>query len=127
MKILAFDTVDFTAAVGIFLDGRISVVTFSPRQRPLLLETAKLLKSQKLKIEDVDGFVAYLGPGESFTGTRVGISVVNALSFALGKPSFGFCCLSERDQKSRLCLMLQKADFKNFSKKILKPVYAATS
>lgn len=50
----------------------------------------KFLKSQKQKLEfkDLTGIEVEKGPG-SFTGLRVGVSVANALGFALGIPVNG--------------------------------------
>ncbi len=45
----------------------------------------KLLKSQKLEFKDLEGIEVDKGPG-SFTGLRVGVSVANALGFALSIP-----------------------------------------
>lgn len=45
----------------------------------------KLLKKYGLKIGDINKIEVNTGPG-SFTGLRVGISIANALSFALGVP-----------------------------------------
>lgn len=44
-----------------------------------------LLKAKGKLLEDIDGIVAYQGPG-SFTGLRIGLSVANALSYSLGAP-----------------------------------------
>lgn len=48
----------------------------------------KLLKKHKLQASDLDRIAVNTGPG-SFTGLRVGISVANALSFALKIPVNG--------------------------------------
>lgn len=48
----------------------------------------RLLKKHKLALQDIDGIEVKPGPG-SFTGVRVGVSVANALSFALGIPVNG--------------------------------------
>lgn len=48
----------------------------------------KLLKSQKLEFKDLKRIEVEKGPG-SFTGLRVGVSVANALGFALGVPVNG--------------------------------------
>ena len=48
----------------------------------------KLLNKHKLKPKDISAIEVETGPG-SFTGLRVGISVANALSFALGIPING--------------------------------------
>lgn len=45
----------------------------------------KILKEHGLKISDIEAIEVNTGPG-SFTGLRVGISVVNALGFALNIP-----------------------------------------
>ena len=45
----------------------------------------KILKTENLKYEDLKGIEVDTGPG-SFTGLRVGVSVANALGFALGIP-----------------------------------------
>lgn len=45
----------------------------------------RLLRKHKLKASDIDKIEVNTGPG-SFTGLRVGISVANALSFALKIP-----------------------------------------
>lgn len=48
----------------------------------------KLLSSNNLGLEKLDGIVIYQGPG-SFTGLRIGISVANALADALKVPIVG--------------------------------------
>lgn len=48
----------------------------------------KILKKNKLEYKDLDGLEVETGPG-SFTGLRVGVSVANALGFALGIPVNG--------------------------------------
>lgn len=48
----------------------------------------KILKKNKLEYRDLNGLEIETGPG-SFTGLRVGVSVANALGFALGIPVNG--------------------------------------
>lgn len=48
----------------------------------------KLLEKQKLKMDMIDEIEVATGPG-SFTGTRVGAAVANALGFVLGVPVNG--------------------------------------
>lgn len=48
----------------------------------------ELLQQEKLSFSDLDGLVLYKGPG-SFTGLRIGASVVSALSYSLDKPMIG--------------------------------------
>lgn len=45
-----------------------------------------------ISLSQVDAFVAARGPG-SFTGLRIGISVIKGFSCALGKPAFGVSSL----------------------------------
>lgn len=48
----------------------------------------KILKQEKMDFKDLDGIEVEIGPG-SFTGLRVGVSVANALCFALNIPVNG--------------------------------------
>lgn len=52
---------------------------------PLIHE---LLTEHSLKVQDLAGVTVAEGPG-SFTGVRVGVSIANALAFALGIPVNG--------------------------------------
>lgn len=54
----------------------------------LLNLITKLLKKTKLDLKDLDEIKVETGPG-SFTGIRVGVSVANALGFALNIPVNG--------------------------------------
>lgn len=54
----------------------------------LILEIDKLLKENKLKPQDLTAIEVSPGPG-SFTGTRIGVAVANALGFALRVPVNG--------------------------------------
>lgn len=48
----------------------------------------KILKKKNITFKDLKGIEAEIGPG-SFTGLKVGVSVANALGFALGIPVNG--------------------------------------
>ncbi len=48
----------------------------------------KILQKHSLKLKNIDGIEVNTGPG-SFTGLRVGISIVNALGFFLKIPING--------------------------------------
>src|SRR3989344_9113002 len=54
----------------------------------LLPMIAKILKRNKAKFTDLSAVEVNVGPG-SFTGTRVGVAVANALGFALDIPVNG--------------------------------------
>lgn len=45
----------------------------------------ELLRSHSQSVQDLDGIVGFAGPG-SFTGLRIGLTVANALAYALKKP-----------------------------------------
>lgn len=51
----------------------------------LLASILNILKKNKLDLSEVKGMIVNTGPG-SFTGTRVGVAVANALGFALNIP-----------------------------------------
>ena len=54
----------------------------------LLPSIIKILKKNKKSLGDIDEIQVAQGPG-SFTGTRVGVSVANALAYALNIPVNG--------------------------------------
>lgn len=59
------------------------------KKREVVLELIqKLIKKNKISLKDLNGIEINPGPG-SFTGIRVGISIANALSFALNIPVNG--------------------------------------
>lgn len=54
----------------------------SPRDQDVLGFLLQCLDKENVKAEDIDELEVNPGPG-SFTGTRVGVSIANALGFAL--------------------------------------------
>lgn len=89
MKILAIDTSTTHSSCAIMDDNNI-VGDFSINQSMshneiLLVMVDEMLKKLNIDIEDIDLFVAVTGPG-SFTGIRIGVTVVKALAMALNKP-----------------------------------------
>lgn len=92
MKLIAIDTSTEYLSLGVSEDKKILFAeTFLLERRhstDLLPILDKTLKRLKLSIEEFDGFIVGLGPG-SFTGLRVGISMVKAMALALDKPIVG--------------------------------------
>lgn len=89
MLILAFDSTAKAASVAISDNDRILAeytVDNGLTQSELLLPMAEsLLSSLKLSFSDVDAYAAAVGPG-SFTGVRIGASLVKGLAFGRNIP-----------------------------------------
>ena len=101
MKVIAIDTSTEYLALGISEDQRIlsaqKILLERKHSTDLLPILEKTLKKLRLSIRGIDGFIVGLGPG-SFTGLRVGISIVKVMAVALGKPIVGvptLDCLAE--------------------------------
>lgn len=69
------------AQVKIFRNSEL--VTETENESPVI-SIQEALEKANLQLAEIDEFSANPGPG-SYTGIRVGLSVVNALNFALGK------------------------------------------
>jgi tRNA threonylcarbamoyladenosine biosynthesis protein TsaB len=54
----------------------------------LHVKISELLSNKAVELKDLEKIVVYAGPG-SFTGLRIGVSVANALSYALRIPVIG--------------------------------------
>ena len=89
MKILAFDGTAKAASVAVADGDRVlSVCTVDNglTQSELLLPMAEdMLKSLKLGFGDIDLFATSVGPG-SFTGVRIGVSLIKGLAFGRELP-----------------------------------------
>lgn len=87
--ILAIDTSADFLSIAI-LKGRDMLARFhrksGMRHSILLVPTIdKLLKRSKIQLKGIDCFAVSIGPG-SFTGLRIGVTVIKGLSYALKKP-----------------------------------------
>jgi tRNA threonylcarbamoyladenosine biosynthesis protein TsaB len=96
MKVLGIDTSTSCGGVGLMDDGEVISdyllnipVTHSER---LLGAIELVLREARCPIENLDGWAISLGPG-SFTGLRIGVSMVKGLAFATGKPVAGVSTL----------------------------------
>lgn len=91
MKTLAFDSTAKTASVAVAEDGKLLAeynIDNGLTQSELLLPMAEdVLKSLKLSFSDIELIACSVGPG-SFTGVRIGVSLVKGIAFARNLP----CC-----------------------------------
>ncbi len=92
MKILAFDGTAKAASVAV-ADGdkilALSTVDNGLTQSELLLPMAEdMLRSLKLSFSDIELYATAVGPG-SFTGVRIGVSLIKGLAFGRNIPCVG--------------------------------------
>jgi len=92
MKILAYDTSSKYLSVAVAKDGEILSNFHEDKgmsHSSLLIPTIdSVLKKANLKLKDIDVIALSIGPG-SFTGLRIGVSTVKAISLALKIPAIG--------------------------------------
>lgn len=85
MNRIVIDTTDNTKTL-IKLEGdNVSdeiIEPAKPKSQTTLLLIEKILKKNNLKLQELDEILVNAGPG-SFTGTRVGVAIANALGFGL--------------------------------------------
>lgn len=101
MTILAVDTSCAVASAAIIVDGACTLARNADTSRrhaetiqPLV---EAILDEAGLTIREIDLFAVDIGPG-SFTGVRIGVSMVNAMAYAAGKqivPVDALCVLAE--------------------------------
>jgi len=88
MMLLALDTTAAVATAALFRDGALVAEREADAGKKHaetalpLIET--ILEENGVTIDQIDLFAVDIGPG-SFTGVRIGVSLVNALAFASGK------------------------------------------
>lgn len=92
MRVLAVDTTTERESVALAVDGEVTgEVRLRARgghSRRLMPAISFLLGAAGLSPREVDGFAVTIGPG-SFTGLRVGISCIQGLALASGRPCLG--------------------------------------
>lgn len=85
---LAIDTTATIATAALFRDGTLiaerEADAGKKHAETLLPLIDDLLEENGVTIHNIDLFAVDIGPG-SFTGVRIGVSLVNALAFATGK------------------------------------------
>ncbi len=99
MKILAFDTSSKTAyaALAEAVDGKVKKIAdysyLAPSHTVALTRmTESILTLAGWKLDDVDLYAVSVGPG-SFTGVRIGVSLVKGFALPDGKPCIGISSL----------------------------------
>lgn len=97
MLILAIDTSANTATCALLRDGRMlalytenGLLTHSETMLPMV---ENMLAKAAVNIGDIDAFAVSEGPG-SFTGVRIGVSLIKGLAFGTGKPCIGVSTLA---------------------------------
>lgn len=96
MKILAIESSALTASVAICEDhqplAEMTLQTGNTHSETLLPMVEQLLSHTGLTNEDIDLYAVPVGPG-SFTGIRIGVSLVKGLAFDREKPCVGLSSL----------------------------------
>lgn len=110
MLVLSLKTDSPEAQVALFENGQ-KIAEYSWQAHKILAETlhtkiANLLASKNLELQSIQGIVAFKGPG-SFTGLRIGLSVTNALAYALQIPIVG---TNQQGWQAKGCLMLASGE-----------------
>lgn len=92
MKILALDTSANTATVCVTEDGNLlceETVNYKKTHSETIMPMIdRALKNCGTELSEIDLFAVANGPG-SFTGLRIGVSVVKGMAHALSKPVLG--------------------------------------
>lgn len=95
MKVLAVDTTSERESVALADDLVVRAearVRAAGHSRQILSAVEFVLRSAGVAADEVDGYAVTMGPG-SFTGVRVGLSTVQGLALASGKPCLGVSTL----------------------------------
>lgn len=96
MRILAIDSSAVAASAAILYDGKIIGENYInmglTHSQTMLVLIDSLLKNLNLKLSDIDILAVSAGPG-SFTGIRIGISVIKGLAFPNDMPCYAISTL----------------------------------
>lgn len=122
MNILTIRTDKPESEVGLYRDeSQVDYVSWEAHR--MLAETLNskieyILTQNSILLNSIEGIICYKGPG-SFTGLRIGMSVANALAYALDIPIIGI--ENEQDWISRGFTLLNSSG----NDKIILPEYGA--
>lgn len=100
--ILALDTVTDACSVAVCTSGQIFsnfVVEPQAHSKLILSMIDELCIRAGIKLDDISAFAFGCGPG-SFTGVRIGVSVVQGLAFGLNKPVIAVSSLQALAQQA---------------------------
>lgn len=93
---MAIDTSAVAASCAVCEDGVVLGESFLNRKlthsQTILPMTEDMLKNCRVSLDEIDAFAVAVGPG-SFTGLRIGISAVKAMSFTAERPAAGVSTL----------------------------------
>ncbi len=96
MRVLAVDTTTQRGSLAVVSDEGVlaeaRVTTGAGHSRWLLPALDAVLRGLGLAAAELDAFAVTTGPG-SFTGLRIGLSSVQGLALASGRPCVGLCAL----------------------------------
>ncbi len=97
MNLLTLTTAEQGAGMALFRDEILVAHSYwasslTHSQRIITMIQDMVIQKAGMTLDEIDGFVAAKGPG-SFTGLRIGISVIKGLSLALSKPCAGVSSL----------------------------------
>ena len=97
MRILSLSTAEQGCSIALFENKNLICEEYwvdkQTHSKRLVVMVEHLLTHRAgFGLSEIDGFIAAKGPG-SFTGLRIGISVVKGLAYALGRPDAGVSSL----------------------------------
>lgn len=105
MIILAIDTSVKQAGIALSNDKKLIktklIESKQTHSETLMSEISLLIKECNISVNDIDMYACVTGPG-SFTGIRVGVSLIKGLVFNTGKPCVGVSSLSSLAENASL-------------------------
>ncbi|MCM8796575.1 MAG: tRNA (adenosine(37)-N6)-threonylcarbamoyltransferase complex dimerization subunit type 1 TsaB [Candidatus Omnitrophica bacterium] len=103
MRILGIDTATDFLCIALYSNNKIyeyKVEAGRRLSRFITVVLKRVLKVAGLELDEIDYLACGLGPG-SFTGMRIGLATVKALSWSQGKPVIGISTLDILAQNAR--------------------------
>ena len=115
MNILAVDTASKSSSAAVIRDGNVVaesvILTGETHSKTVMGVIGGVLQHSGIPVDDIDAFAVTRGPG-SFTGLRIGISIVKGLASAGNKPIAGVSALDSLAHQAPLpdCLLCPMLD-----------------